>query len=130
VAEIPGVGPISIPAVRELFDDSIIDILVTKGRDVTTIATNTRYIPQPLRIALAERDPVCFIAGCHRRYWLEHDHQDLFSETRDTSFTNLHGACSHHHDLKTNHGYQFVEMPDGWQCLPDDRVSAEAGPDP
>ena len=52
VAEIPGVGPISVDTVRELFDDSIIDILVTKGRDVTTIATNTRYIPQPLRVAL------------------------------------------------------------------------------
>ncbi len=138
IAEIPGVGPISINTVRDLFDDAIIDILVSKGRDVTTIATNTRYIPQPLRLALAERDQVCFIAGCNRRHRLEHDHQELFSHTHDTSFDNLHRACAHHHDLKTNHGYQFIHTPDGWKCLPGHQPSteplqftiADTGPDP
>lgn len=130
VAEIPGVGPVSIPAIREMFDDAIVDVLVTKGRDVTTIATNTRYIPQPLRIALAEREQMCFVAGCNRRLRLEHDHQELFSETHETSFANLHRACARHHALKTRHGYQFVDTPAGWQCVPGNGKRGEPSADP
>ena len=85
---------------------------------------------EPLRIALAERDQTCFISGCNHRHRLEHDHQTLFSDTHDTSFANLHRACPHHHDLKTNHGYQFTNTPDGWQCLPGDPIPTNTGPDP
>ena len=67
LCEIPGVGPIPVEVARRLAVDSVLNVLVTDGVDVTTVAHSGRTIPAALRRALVERDPECVVPGCDTR---------------------------------------------------------------
>jgi hypothetical protein len=126
LCEIPGIGPVPIEVARRLAVDSILSVLVTDGVDVTTVAHSGRTIPEALRRALAERDPVCVVPGCDTRDELEIDHIRPFAEGGPASLANLARLCRWHHYLKTHHGHLLernaVDDPDGpaWRWIATD----------
>ena len=103
LCEIPGIGP--IPVEGRLAVDSILNVLVTDGVDVTAVAHGGRTIPIALRRALAERDPECVVPGCTTRENLEIDHTIRFADGGKASLANLARLCHWHHYLKTYHGH-------------------------
>jgi len=71
--EIAGIGPIDLPAAKALLGDAGIDILVTDGIDVRTVAHTSRTPNRRQRAALlADRE--CEIRGCAATRGLEIDH--------------------------------------------------------
>jgi hypothetical protein len=103
LCEIPGVGPVPVEVARRLAVDSILSVLVTDGVDVTTVAHAGRTIPEVLRRALVERDPMCVVPGCDTRNDLEIDHIRPFADGGPASLANLARLCHWHHYLKTHH---------------------------
>jgi len=126
LCEIPGVGPVPVEVARRLAVDSVLNVLVTNGVDVTTVAHSGRRIPEALRRALAERDPVCVVPGCDTWNDLEIDHLRPFAEGGPASLANLARLCHWHHYLKTHHGHLLergaVDGPDGpaWRWIATD----------
>ena len=112
LCEIPGVGPIPVEVARRLAVDSVLNVLVTDGVDVTTVAHGGRSIPAALRRALVERDPECVVPGCTTRERLEIDHIRPFAEGGEASLANLARLCHWHHYLKTHHGH-LLDRTDG-----------------
>ena len=105
LCEIPGIGPIPVEVARRLAVDSVLNVLVTDGVDVTAVAHSGRTIPAALRRALTERDPECVVPGCSTREGLEIDHITPFAEGGPASLDNLARLCHWHHYLKTHHGH-------------------------
>ncbi len=120
LCEIPGVGPIPVEVARRLAVDSFLNVLVTDGVDVTTVARAGRTIPAALRRALEERDPVCVVPGCDSRQRLEIDHLVPFAEGGEASLANLARLCHWHHYLKTHHGHR-LQRDDGGRGSPTGR---------
>jgi hypothetical protein len=71
---IPGIGEVPVAAARDLLGEAILELVVTKGTDVTTVCSDSRYVAKALRIALEERDQVCVVPGCGQSDPLEIDH--------------------------------------------------------
>ena len=105
LCEIPGIGPVPVEVARRLAVDSVLNVLVTDGVDVTAVAHSGRTVPAALRRALIERDPECVVPGCATRDGLEIDHLRPFAEGGPASLANLARMCHWHHYLKTHHGH-------------------------
>ena len=128
ICEIPGIGPVPAGVARRLAIDSILEILVTDGTDVTAVAHAGRSIPAALRRALVERDQVCVVPGCDVRDALEIDHVDPFASGGPASMDNLVRLCHWHHYLKTHHRHRLVAVGDGWEWVPP--AGRSGGPPP
>ena len=85
--EIPGIGPIPVTLARQMAEDCILKVLLTKGVDVMTVAHGGYTIPAHLRTALDVRDPKCIVPGCDYRRRLQKDHRNAFGRTRSPSST-------------------------------------------
>lgn len=116
--EIPGVGPISVATARALADDCFLNVLVTKGLDVTTVASQSRYVPKALRAALGMRDLVCSIKGCDISIGLELDHRISVHDGGPTRLDNVAYLCRYHHYLKTHKGYQLHGRTGDYELVP------------
>ena len=145
--EIAGVGPVSVATVTSLIGESWLDLIVTNGRDVTTICGIGRTIPRSIRVALEARDQTCVVPSCSVTRGLEIDHYQVpYANGGPTALWNLARLCHHHHVLKTHEGYALVGGPGEWQWLapveanehlratrpprPDERQVAPAAPEP
>jgi hypothetical protein len=123
---IPGFGPVPVALARELIDDAILELVVTRGIDVTTVVSDSRYVRKALRIALEERDKVCVVPGCNASDPLERDHWRVdYSKDGPTELDNLARICPWHHDLKTHRGYRLDGPPGQWRFLSPDEVAKE-----
>jgi hypothetical protein len=120
ICEIPGVGPIPVEVARRLAVDSILNVLVTKGVDVTAVAHAGRTIPASVRRALVERDPVCVVPGCGVAEALEIDHVEPFGQGGVTGLANLVRLCHWHHYLKTHQRHRLELADHGWRWVPPD----------
>ncbi len=113
--EIPGVGPIPIATARELMGDSITDLVITNGVDVTTVCHLGRSIPASLKTAVIARDETCVVPGCDVATGLEFDHWAVsFAEGGAASLENLARLCGHHHYLRTHKGFHLEGGPGRW----------------
>ena len=126
ICEIPGIGPIPVEVARGLAVDSILNVLVTDGVDVTAVAHAGRTIPAPLKRALIERDPMCVVPGCDASEGLEIDHVAPFGQGGGTSLDNLARLCHWHHYLKTHHGHRLERAEKDWRWVPPDDSQQEA----
>jgi Domain of unknown function (DUF222) len=117
--QIPGVdSPLPVKAVKELLGDSLLELVVTEGKDVRAVVTESRYISRALRIALEERDQVCCVPGCTDSGHLEADHWETeFNKGGKTSLENLALLCSYHHDQKTYRGWRIEGPPGQWRFI-------------
>ena len=123
--EILGSGPVPVSLARELIPDAILELVVTKGVDVTTVVSDSRYVRKALRIALEQRDQVCVVPHCNVSYPLERDHWQVdYANHGPTELDNLARLCLWHHHQKTDKGWRLVGPPGQWQFLPPDQVAA------
>jgi len=128
--QIPGFGPVPVAAARALLGEAILELVITKGTDVTTVVSDSRYIAKALRIALEERDQTCVVPGCGRSDPLEIDHWQVdFKDDGPTSIDNLSRICSWHHDLKTHRGWKLEGGPGQWKFVKSDRSPGTDGID-
>jgi hypothetical protein len=119
---IPGLGPIPVALVREILGDSVLELIVTEGQDVTAVCTNSRYIQKALRIALEERDETCCVPACDTSDPLEIDHfRTDYAKGGETRLDNLARLCPYHHHQKTYRGWRLEGGPGNWRFV---------GPDP
>jgi hypothetical protein len=117
--EIPGIGPIPVTLARQMADDCILKVLLTKGVDVMTVAHAGYSPPVHLRTALAVRDQDrCIVPGCNRRRQVQIDHRNAYGRTRVTRLEDLALLCPFHHYLKTFCGYTYRGGPGTWEWLP------------
>ena len=63
VCEIPGVGPVPATRLRELLDDSIIKVVMTKGVAVANVTHLGRGPTAAQKLALLWTQPVCEVGG-------------------------------------------------------------------
>jgi len=116
--EITGVGPIPVTTARALLDDAIVSVLVKDGDDITMVSKPTRTIPAKLRRALEAKYPTCGVIGCANDQFLEIDHVVPIADGGPTSLDNTWRICTHHHDLKTHHGWKVTGEPGNWDLVP------------
>jgi hypothetical protein len=108
VCEITGL-PMSAVAVRDLLGQSVLDLVLTKGKDVCNVTHLGRGPTAAQRIALLWQAPVCSREGCNRRGRLEIDHTKPWAQTKVTRLVDLDHLCHHDHHLKTHQGWALVE---------------------
>lgn len=110
--------PLAVRKVRELIPESILELIVTKGVDVRTICTDSRYVSKALQAALDERDQSCAVPGCEVTYPLERHHLREVANDGPTSIANLVLICSRHHDLISFEHWTLVGAPGKWELIP------------
>jgi hypothetical protein len=108
VCEITGLGPIPIRLARQLLGDSILHLVITRGKDVAATVHLGRGPSAAQKIALLWQQPQCTNSNCHRTH-TETDHREPFAKVHETSYENLDPLCDHDHDLKTYQGWALVE---------------------
>jgi hypothetical protein len=132
VCAIPGFGPVPVALARELLGDAILELVVTRGTDVTTVCSDSRYVRKALRIALQERDPVCVVPECQISDPLERDHwRTGFADDGPTRLDNLVRLCSWHHHQKHYRGWKLEGGPGRWRFVkpPDPPPPGASPPD-
>lgn len=106
---IPGVGPVSLAAAREILGDAVLKVVITKGIDVLSVTSLTRSPTQAMRYAWLWTTPTCIVEGCTRtRVEFDHVYEFEFTKTQHTRFDETEPKCSHHHKLHTLHGWELV----------------------
>jgi hypothetical protein len=108
LCEIPGIGPISVSAARELLGDSILKLVITRGVDVMNVTHLGRGPTEAQKVALLFQQPICIVEGCYRTR-VEYDHTVDWRYTRHTRVDELAPKCAYHHAQKTVHGWALVE---------------------
>ena len=114
ICEVPGVGPIPVAAAQAFAADAFLKAVVMDGTDIRAVSHLGRSIPDRLKTALIERDPVCVVPGCCETEGLEFDHIIPVERRGPTSLHNLGRLCQWHHYLKTYFGYVLGRMRGEW----------------
>lgn len=130
--EIPGIGPVSIDAARELFGDALLRIVLRHGVDIRTVvhAGRTANALQETAV-LVQQHGRCARPGCSLPI-SEIDHTIDYSTSGITTLDQLVGVCGHDHDLKTRHHHTYHREHDGtitW-IRPDGTEEHERPPPP
>jgi hypothetical protein len=113
--EIPGVGPVGVAHAHDLLGQALVELLIAKGTDVTTVYSAGRHVPRRVRSALLLRDPRCVVPHCDARLGLENDHWVTdFAQGGLTALDNLARVCRRHHLDRTHRGFELHRTPDGW----------------
>ena len=116
---IPGVGRLPGRAALSVLGSEVMARLVTRGQAVRELSYAGRAPNAAQRIALAWADLTCKVEGCPNER-IEIDHRNPWAADRVTELDNLDPLCGHHHDLKTNAGWQFVASDSTRFVPPDD----------
>jgi hypothetical protein len=126
--EIPGIdSPLPVRAVEQLLGGSVLELVISEGKDVRAVVTDSRHISRALRIALEERDRVCCVPGCTASDHLEADHWETeFAKGGKTSLGNLALLCAYHHDQKTWGGWHLEGPPGQWRFFGPDGTQSNS----
>ena len=108
LCDIAGFGPIPVRTARDLLGDSIVKLVITNGVDVANVTHLGRGPTVAQRIALLWSSPGCDVRGCSSTIGIQTDHRVPWSDDQVTELPNLDRLCSHHHYLKTRHGWALV----------------------
>jgi len=106
--ELPGIGPISVTAARDLLGDSILKLVITRGVDVCNVTHLGRGPTAAQQVALLWSQPRCTVEGCNRRARLHNDHRTPWAARQETRLDNLDPLCDHDHHRKTHHGWALT----------------------
>ena len=113
---IPGVGPVPVAMVKRQLPEAFVKILVTKGKDVTTVCHAGRTVTAHVQSALEERDPCCVVPGCDTAQGLQNHHWDVpYEECKSTSLAGLARVCWWHHNLITYEGWVLHDKGGSWE---------------
>jgi hypothetical protein len=114
--EVPGLGAVPVALARSVLDNAILELIVTRGTDVATVVSDSRYVRRALRIALEERDKTCVVPGCHVSDPLERDHWQVdYAKNGPTELDNLARLCVYHHRLRTHEKWELFGPPGQWR---------------
>ena len=114
--QLAGYGPIPASIARKIAADGRWKRFVTDPITGTLIdyGRETYEPPQDLQDFLIARDRTCRFPGCRQPAYLSDlDHAVPWDEGGSTSAENLGSLCRRHHNLKTHHGWQLINQPDG-----------------
>jgi hypothetical protein len=111
VCEIVGYGPVPVSVIHDLIDtaDPFLAAIATDGEQVLGVAHLGRRANAKQQTALEWLYPTCAVEGCSRSTYLENDHREEWATTHLTLLEWQDRVCSHHHDLKTHHGWALVD---------------------
>jgi hypothetical protein len=111
LCEISGYGPVPVSVIEELAanDNTFLVGILTKATQVVSVYHHRRRPNAHQRSALRFVYPSCAAAGCNSKVGLQNDHRKDWARTKYTVFDLLDRLCTHHHDLKTYHGWQLVK---------------------
>jgi hypothetical protein len=124
--EIPGLGAVPVALPRSVIHDAILQLIVTRGTDITTVVSDSRYVRKALAIALEERDQTCVVPQCTVTDPLQRDHWQVdYSKNGPTSLDNLARLCVYHHRQKTSQGWRLFGPPGQWRF---EKTSGAEGP--
>lgn len=110
--EVAGLGPLSPKAVIDMIDcgDPFIKAVVTKGKDVASVAHLGRRPNAHQQSALDWLFPTCAAEGCGTRgQFCQADHREDWARTHYTVLGLIDRLCRYHHALKTTKGWALVE---------------------
>ena len=114
--EIPGVGPVSVGWVRDLLGSAFVTAVVTRGKDISTVAHLGRHVPAELQTAMIVGGRECDIEHCYARGYLERDHSEVdHAKGGPTAYWNHAWLCYVHHRLKSR----------GWKLGPPDPITGK-----
>lgn len=105
--EIPGVGPVSLPAARQLLGGPLLEHARQRGVAVGQTIHSGRQPTVAQRVALLWAQPSCSVAGCAHTF-TQIDHRDDWHWVKVTELANLDRLCIHHHRLKTHQGWALI----------------------
>lgn len=105
--DIPGLGPIPVAAARELLGEAFLAFVITKGRDVATVAHVGRGLNAHQRTAVEWLGMRCSNAACNRTVALQVDHRTPWIEHQETKLDNQDPLCPDCHRRKTHHGWHL-----------------------
>jgi hypothetical protein len=117
--EIVGIGPVDIATARRMAGDAVIDIVLTHGVDVRTLAHAQHDLTKQQYVALLAQGYECNVDGCGNTRNLEVDHLGAgWAVNGRTSVDDVALKCGHHHDLKTyKHWTDGPLLPNGKRKL-------------
>ncbi|MCU1486297.1 MAG: protein of unknown function endonuclease [Actinomycetia bacterium] len=129
VCEIAGFGPIPVSEALKHMNEAFLALLVTRGKDVCTVAHLGRQFTEHQKTALEWRDPECVVKGCHNSVRLERDHREDWADTHTTRVWAADRMCHHHHLLKTQ-GWHLEDGDGKRRILPptEDLAPTAGGP--
>lgn len=107
VCDMPGLGPISVPAARVLLPESIVRLIITRGQEVASVVHAGRGPNTAQKMALYWLQPTCTVEGCNSQI-VQADHRIDWAATHHTTLAELDHLCPHHHDLKTHKSWALV----------------------
>jgi hypothetical protein len=126
---IDGGGHLPASMVWSMLKDSILELVASKGTEIHSVVSDTRFIQKALEIALEERDRVCCVPDCDVTYPLQRDHWKTdFAKNGKTEIDNLLRVCPYHHGLKTNEGWRWEGGPGHWRFVNPKATSQKATP--
>ena len=99
--EIAGLGPVSVTEARKFLTDAVLDIVLKKGVDITTVVRTGRTIPEILQTALLAKGWRCHEDHCGNTFRLQRDHVEAIALGGLTTFHNLEVPCEDCHRRKT-----------------------------
>jgi hypothetical protein len=107
--EVTGVGPVPVRVARDVLGDSLLHLVITRGRDVATVVHLGRGPSAAQHIALLWSQPTCSRQGCDQTWThTEVDHRTPWADTHATQLHDLDRLCRHDHGLKTHHGWALT----------------------
>ena len=117
--EIAGFGPIDVATAKRMCGNAIVDIVVTRGVDVTTLAHAGRTVTKAQYAALLAEGYECNVEGCGNTRFLEIDHLgDGWAKDRRTGNGQLAWKCPHCHALKSHKRWRDgPQLPNGKRTL-------------
>ena len=127
--DIPGLGPLPVSAVKDLMDDAFLAAIVTKGRDVHTVAHLGRGLSVHQRTAIEWTGTACSNIACNRTI-TDMDHRIPWNQHQQTHLHNIDPLCDHDHHLKTHHGWTLEPGTGRRRFLPPGRDGDPPPEDP
>ena len=119
-------GPVGVDYARELLGEALVEVLIAKGTDVTTVYSAGRHVPKRIRSALLLRSPRCVVPTCDARLGLENDHWVTdFAQGGLTALDNLARLCRKHHLDRTRRGVRARPGQTRGGCGPPPRRPTE-----
>lgn len=108
--DVAGAGPLPVSAVRSLLasPDVFVAAVVTKGRDVQTVAHLGRGCNAFQRTAVEWTGLRCSNQACNRTIAIQIDHRTPFAEVPETKLDNQDPLCPDCHRRKTHHGWTLA----------------------
>ena len=128
--ELTGIGPIPVRIARDVLGEAVVQLVITRGRNVASVVHLGRGPSAAQTIALLWSQPTCSRQGCDQLWThTDIDHRTPWAHTHRTQLADLDRLCRHDHHLKTNHGWALVAGTGPRPMVPPDHPDHPRHPD-